>query len=389
MQKYSFNPLLKVFFSKIYLKNKTDFFGSTSCVFMLFILLTGSAISTTIVAQKKDKFIIVLDAGHGGKDPGKKTLKYNEKDIALKIVLKIGKQLALNKNVKVIYTRKTDVFVKLHERARIANKADADLFVSIHCNAHHTQASGTETFVLGEGNTQRNLTIAKAENEVIFLEDDHSEHYERFDPNSPESLIGLTLMQEEYVAQSLLLASLIEKNFVQKDKRKSRGVKQASLLLMHSTYMPSVLIETGFITNEQEGEYLVSKNGQVSVAKSIANAILTYKNKLHLVEDEIIDPIIENPTETNPIIVTQKNIIFKVQLAASNKKIALKSYNFKKMENLSIAKTGKLYRYFSGSTNNYKKIKEIQKKAIKKGHTTAYIVAYKNGKQIPLAEALK
>jgi len=342
-------------------------------------------------AQQKDKFVIVLDAGHGGDDPGKHAKNgYKEKEVALKIVLLLGKQLEKNPDIKIIYTRKTDVFVKLRERARIANKADADLFVSIHCNAHHTQASGTETFVVGEGNTQRNLNIAKEENEVIFLEDDYSENYEGFDPNSPESLIGLTLMQEEYVEQSLLLASLIQNNFTKKLKRKNRGVKQASLWVMHNTYMPSVLIETGFITNKYEGKYLVSSKGQNELSNAIATAILKYKNTLQGVEEEVEVAKPTTPIKTpTKVVVIKKDITFKVQLAASSKSIPLKSYNFKGMQNLSLKKQGKLYKYFSGNTGDYEIAKKIRLKAIKKGYSTAYIVAYKNGERISLSKAIE
>jgi N-acetylmuramoyl-L-alanine amidase len=323
----------------------------------------------------KDKFIIVLDAGHGGSDPGRPTdLGYSEKDIALSLVLKIGKELEKNNSIKVIYTRKTDDFVELHERARIANKADADLFISIHCNAHSSQAHGTETFVVGATNSQRNLNIAKEENEVIFLEDDHAENYEGFDPNSPESIIGLTLMQEEYVDQSILLANLIETNFVKQTKRKSRGVKQASLWVMHNTYMPSVLVETGFITNKKEGAYLNSKKGQEEITTSIVNSILEYKKN--------IDSSSEN------IFIKTDNIIFKVQIAASSKKLPLKSYNFKGLSNLTLEKYGEIYRYYSGNTTDYNEINEIKKLAVKKGYTDCKIVAYKNGNKVNLKSVL-
>lgn len=330
-----------------------------------------------------DKFVIVLDAGHGGHDPGRPTsLGYTEKAIALKIVLKIGKELEKNPNIKVIYTRKTDVFVKLRERARIANKADADLFVSIHCNAHHTQASGTETFVVGVGNTKRNLDIAKEENEVIFLEDDYKENYEGFDPNSPASIIGLTLMQEEYVDQSILLANMIETNFKKLNKRKSRGVKQASLWVMHNTYMPSVLIETGFITNRNEGAYLNSKNGQNEISNSIVASIIEYKNN---VESGSVTPELEDVSDTSLV---YNEIVFKVQLAASSKNLPLKSYNFKGLTDLSKVKQGNLYKYFSGETSDYSVIKKIKETAITKGYTSCFVVAYKNGVKIPLSKVL-
>ena len=291
-----------------------------NCLLLLIgIIFFSSFSSLEDTTPIKDKFVIVLDAGHGGKDPGRPTkLGYTEKAIALKLVLKIGKALEKNPNIKVIYTRKTDVFIELHERARIANKADADLFVSIHCNAHNTQAHGTETFVVGASNSQRNLDIAKEENEVIFLEDDYSENYEGFDPNSPESIIGLTLMQEEYVDQSIMLANLIETNFAKKNKRKSRGVKQASLWVMHNTYMPSVLIETGFITNKKEGAYLNSKKGQEEISNSIVVSILEYKKNINQgsEKDVITQENIANTT-------TYKDVVFKVQLAASSKNLKL------------------------------------------------------------------
>ncbi len=357
---------------------------------ILFILLFAIHlfIGENSFAQQKDKFIIVLDAGHGGHDPGKHSKNgYKEKEVALKIVLLVGKQLEKNADVKIIYTRKTDVFVELRERARIANKADANLFVSIHCNAHHTQAHGTETFVVGEGNTQRNLNIAKEENEVIFLEDNYEENYKGFDPNSPESLIGLTLMQEEYVEQSLLLASLIQNNFTKKLKRKNRGVKQASLWVMHNTYMPSVLIETGFITNKNEGKYLVSAKGQNELSTAIATAIVKYKNTLQGVEEEV-EVVPETPKVTTPKS-KDTNLVFKVQLAAGPKKLALKSYNFKGMQNLSVVQQGKLYKYFSGKTNDYQTVKKIRLNAIKKGYKTCFIVAYKNGERISLSKVIK
>ncbi len=345
------------------------------------IFLSFSTLNTNVLI--KDKFVIVLDAGHGGTDPGRPTkLGYSEKDIALSLVLKIGKELEKNPEFKVIYTRKTDVFVKLRERARIANKADADLFVSIHCNAHNSQAHGTETFVVGEANSQRNLNIAKEENEVIFLEDDHAENYEGFDPSSPESIIGLTLMQEEYIDQSIMLANLIETNFVKKTKRKSRGVKQASLWVMHNTYMPSVLIETGFITNKSEGAYLNSKIGQEEITKSIVNSIFEYKKNIDKGSENMIIDDVDNNEEI------YRNTVFKVQISASSKKLPLKSYNFEGLKDLSLEKSGKLYRYFTGNTDDYKRIQNIKDNAIKKGYTDCIIVAYKNGVKVNLSSVL-
>jgi len=171
------------------------------------------------VHAQEDKFVVVLDAGHGGGDHGNLGNGYKEKDIALNVTLEVGNALEQNKDIKVIYTRKKDVFVELHKRADIANKADADLFVSIHCNSvANPKPYGTETWVLGEKNTTRNFEVAKRENEVIFLEDNYEEHYEGFDPSSPESTIAIGIEQEVYIEQSIILASKNEDNFKNKAK---------------------------------------------------------------------------------------------------------------------------------------------------------------------------
>ncbi len=355
--------------------------------FVLFIvLLTLLSFSKEDSRPFDDKFIVVLDAGHGGKDPGNLGSGYKEKDIALRIVLSIGKELEKNKDIKVIYTRKTDKFLELHERAKIANKADADLFVSIHCNAFHKPVSGTETFVLGLHANQRNFDVAKKENEVIFLEENYDVHYEGFDPNSPESLIGLTLVQEQYLDQSIELASYIESNFNNKLKRKTRGVKQAGFWVLHNTYMPSVLIETGFLTYKKEGAYLNSSKGQKQMSTAIKDAILLYKSNLDQNVGELV--IVENQEEEEPA-TTYKDITFKVQIAASSRKLETKPYNFKGLNTISREKSGSVFKYFHGETSDYNKIKALQIEAKQKGFKSCFIVSYKNGKRISLTEALK
>jgi N-acetylmuramoyl-L-alanine amidase len=353
-------------------------------------------------AQNDNKpFIVVLDAGHGGKDPGRPTnFGYKEKDIALKIVLKIGENLKKHKNIKVIYTRKTDVFIELRQRAKIANKADADLFVSVHCNAHNSQAHGTETYVLGLGKNDSNFRVAKEENEVIFYEDDYETKYEGFDPNSPETLIGLTLMQEDYLDQSILLAQKIQDNFTNRLKRKNRGVKQAVFWVLHNTYMPSVLIETGFITNKTEGDYLNSVEGSSKISKSISDAILDYMSNLNT------DTFIQENTppteevETTPETVksvepnnSPKNsdafIVFKVQIAAGSKKLDTKSYNFNGLNDISRTKSKSIYRYFYGKTSSYDTATALKEEALNKGYKSAFIVAYKNDERIAIKTALK
>jgi len=356
----------------------------------LFVLtITILAVSISVTAQTdSNKFIVVLDAGHGGKDPGKPSKAgYKEKNIALKVVLEVGKILEKYKDIKVIYTRKTDVFIDLFKRGEIANKANADLFVSVHCNAHTSQAYGSETYVLGVHRNKTNFDVAKAENASIFYEDDYEKNYDGFDPNSPESFIGLTLMQEAYLDQSIALASLIQKNFTNKLKRKNRGVKQAGFIVLHQTVMPSVLVETGFITNTTEGKYLNSKKGQVELSKAMANAIISYKKSVeqnfvktkYIIEDETVVP------SDKRII---PNTVFKVQIAASSKKLEPKHYNFNGLSDISRDKEGKLYKYFYGYTSDINKVKEMQKKAKKKGFKSAFIVAYRDGERLSLQKAL-
>tara|TARA_B110000967_G_scaffold197896_1_gene230194 strand:- start:671 stop:1798 length:1128 start_codon:yes stop_codon:yes gene_type:complete len=367
---------------------------------LVLIIILFLGVMTSSSQTNSEPFVVVLDAGHGGKDSGKSTKSgYKEKDIALKIVLKIGENLKKHKNIKVIYTRKTDVFIELRKRASIANKADADLFVSVHCNAHNSQAYGTETFVLGLHRNESNFRIAQEENEVIFFEDNYETNYEGFDPNSPESMIGLTLMQEDYLDQSILLARYIQDNFTYKLKRKNRGVKQAGFWVLHNTYMPSILIETGFITNKKEGYYLNSVAGKNKISKSISDAILDYKSKLNteISLENSSTPITQsssnelerldnNSSDSIPI---DPSIVFKVQIAASSKKLETKPYNFKGLAEISRKKSNKIYRYFYGSTSSYDEIIKLKKIAIAKGYVTAYVVAYKNGQKISIQAALK
>ena len=310
---------------------------SANYILVFIIVIFSTALTSDVSAQSDDnKFVVILDAGHGDGDPGNIGNGYKEKDIALKVVLEVGKALEKDPSFKVIYTRKTDVFLELYERADIANKADADLFVSIHCNSvGNPHPYGTETFVLGAKNSERNFEVAKRENEVIFLEEDYEKNYAGFDPSSPESTIAIGIEQEVYVEQSIVLARKIEDNFVNKAKRKSRGLKQASLLVIRNTYMPSVLVELGFLTNKQEGAYLNSKAGQSKMANSIKEAILSYKKEIDQnVGDSFVNNTSNNETVTTDIIDTESSettltiddVIYKVQIAASSKRIACLLY---------------------------------------------------------------
>ncbi|OEK07681.1 N-acetylmuramoyl-L-alanine amidase [Flavivirga aquatica] len=353
------------------------------------IVLTFSSFVT--LNKQSNKFVVVLDAGHGGHDPGNRGGGYKEKDIALKIVLEVGKQLEKNPNIKVVYTRKKDVFIDLYVRGQIANKANADLFVSVHCNSHNSQAHGTETFVLGTHRNKTNFEVAKKENSVIYLESDYEKNYAGFDPNSPESVMSILLSQEEYLDQSIMLASLIQKKFTNKLKRKNRGVKQAGFIVLHQTVMPSVLVEVGFLTYKKEGAYLNSKKGQTQISNSIIEAVLEYKNGIDksvgnsTAIEETSDQVVNIDTNNN----VEDNIIFKVQIAASSKALEIKPYNFNGLEAISRIKEGNLYKYFYGKATSYEAVKILEEKATEKGYNSTFIVAFKEGKKIALKEALK
>lgn len=352
------------------------------------IVLTFSSFNNEEEAISKKKFIVVLDAGHGGKDPGNLGNGFREKNIALSIALKIGKELEKNPDIKVIYTRKTDVFIELDERPKIANKANADLFVSIHCDSHNTQAYGAGTFVMAIKKMEQNLSVAKKENSVIFLEDNYEEKYGGFNPNSPESLIGSSLIVEEYLDQSILAASFIQKNLVSNLKRKDRKVKQDVFWVLHATFMPSVLIETGFLTNNKEGSYLNSKKGQLEMAREIAKGIIEYKASIDLNFGTFVYDDVES-VSSDEVKLASNNIVFKVQIAASSKVLETKPYNFKGLSDISRVNEGNLYKYFYGCTSDYSETKKLIEEVKLKGYPNSFIVAFKDDKKISLTEALK
>jgi len=223
----------------------------------------------------------VIDAGHGGKDPGNSGKVSKEKDVALKLALKLGQYIEKNMpDVKVIYTRKDDRYLALDERAEIANKNKADLFICIHANSHTTtKPYGTETFIMGTHVDERNLEVAKRENSVILMDENFKERYEGFD-NSPESYILFTLTQSAYVESSLSFARKVEDQFKTKAGRLSRGVKQAGFVVLWRTMMPSVLIEAGFLSNSQEEKFLLTENGQDLIASGIYRAFKEYKSEV-------------------------------------------------------------------------------------------------------------
>ncbi|WP_264524596.1 N-acetylmuramoyl-L-alanine amidase family protein [Flavobacterium sp. N502536] len=347
-------------------------------------------------------FKVTLDAGHGDHDFGAVYSGRIEKNIALAIVLKVGKILEGSPNVHVIYTRKTDVFIDLVERANIANRANSNIFVSIHCNANkNTAADGTETYVMGLSKVASNLEAAKKENSVITLEKDYKRKYEGYDPNSPESMVGMTLMQEEYLDNSISLASKIEDNFDKLGKKlRQGGVKQAPFMVLHKAYMPRVLVETGFVSNPTEGNILNSEEGQNDIAKAIAEAILSYKSEYFgSGTPEIVEakPAKDTSTPAKPKEVENtaavknapKGTFFKVQLIASIKKTPLEPRNFKGLKNVTMLFENNIYKYFYQETSSYDAAKKYLEEAKDKGYGAAFLVATKDGEKISIQDAIK
>ncbi len=364
----------------------------------ILIVIISLFLYGSVLSQNKQTFTIILDAGHGGKDPGNSYHGFVEKEIALKTVLKVGEILEKEKDLKIIYTRKSDVFIELVNRPKIANKVNANLFISIHCNSvKNFGPSGTETFVMGLSRSDMNLEVAKNENSVILLENNYKETYEGFNPKNPESLIGLTLKQEDNLYSSINLATKIQNNFTHNLDRNSRGVKQQPLWVLDAAYMPSVLIELGFLSNIEEGRFLNSDEGQNKMALQIANAIIAYK-KEYFGEEINLTPkskpmdtaVIANQINQKPIaVVVSNDTVYKVQLFASSKKLQLNSAEFKGLKNVSSTFNNNLYKYTYGETSNFDEVFKMQKEAKKTGFTDAYIVATKDGKSSKVNEVAK
>ncbi len=349
---------------------------------------------------------VVIDAGHGGKDPGAMGSKYFEKDIVLDIALKLGKYIKENlSDVKVIYTRESDVFIPLHERAEIANKNQADVFISIHCNSNPSKNPfGTETYAMGLTKAADNLEVAKRENSVILIEENINNKYQGFD-NSPESYIMLSLMQNTYRDQSITLASYIQNEFKEKANRTDRGVKQAGFLVLWQTAMPSVLVESGFLSNTEEEKFLSSSKGQDYIASSIFRAFRDYKNMIEhksifiynrtAITTGKMDSV---PTKYEPVTVSistpapvQKDTavsgFFMVQISSSLKSIPLNSKLFKGVQNIMEHKVAERYKYTVGNKSNFKEILEYLN-VMKKIFPDAFVVGSINGKIVPAKEVL-
>lgn len=358
---------------------------------------------------KKTISTVVIDPGHGGKDPGAVTKRVREKDIVLAIALKVGEYIKQNlPDVKVIYTRSTDVFVPLEQRAEIANKNQADLFISIHANkTDHSAPRGAETFAMGLSRVDQNLEVAKKENAAILYEDNYEEKY-GYDPNSAESYIIFSYVQNTYLHQSLDFANSIQHEFTNTAKRANRGVKQAGFLVLWKTAMPGVLIEAGFISNPDEEKYLASERGQTQIATSIYRAFKNYKQQIESrsyygnseplkedtsgkvvadadTKDTILteDSLTEQPQTSNK----KEDIEFSIQISASKSPLSTNSSFFKGLKNIETFRSSTGYKYAVGRKKTYSEIIEYSK-VVKNYFPDAFIIALRNGKIIPLKEAL-
>lgn len=352
------------------------------------------------------EYVVVIDAGHGGRDPGAVGKKAREKDINLNVALKLGSLIEKNcPQTRVIYTRKKDVFVSLEKRANIANNAKADLFISIHTNAlpKGKIARGTETYTLGMARADENLEVAKRENSVILVEENYEEHYAGFNPKSSESYIMFEFMQDKYMEQSVSLAKLIQGQFKSHARRIDKGVHQAGFLVLRATSMPSVLIELGYISTPDEERYLSSETGCQALSQSIYNAFIKYKdgkkdNPTTTTKQSPTPPAqVQQPekkeTSTPASNAPQGGVkktekpIFKIQILTSSQMLAEKDRKLKGMKAV-YYKEGNLYKYTYGETTDYNEIVRM-KKVIENKFKDAFIIAFKNGKKMNLQEAIK
>ncbi|WP_417603429.1 N-acetylmuramoyl-L-alanine amidase family protein [Owenweeksia hongkongensis] len=390
-----------------------------SIVFIILsaLMLTGIT-AYAQPSQKEGVHTVVIDAGHGGHDPGNlgtRRYKTTEKDIALLVALKVGSYIQENfKDVKVIYTRSTDVFVDLQERAKIANRAEADLFISIHCDAFtKSSVSGATSLVMGQNHDDDNLRVAMRENSVIYLEENYEEKYEGFDPNNPSSYIAFSVYQGAFMLQSVSFAQKVQDQFRTRVGRKDRGVKQQPLMVTKMAVMPSVLIELGFLTNPTEEDFLNSEKGQSYMASAIYRAFKEYKEEreqFHLEIAPATPPVQTKPAPTpvQPKIGTEnksvektpsseptikqvdtKEVYYCVQLATSGIKKELFPQNFKGVEGVRFYEDGGLYKYIVGQTTNLKTAEALKMKMKDAGFKDAFVVALADGNRISISEASK
>jgi len=366
---------------------------------LIIILLAPLQVTQAATAQP---FTVVIDAGHGGKDPGALGSIVREKDIILDVALRVGQLIARqHPTVKIIYTRSTDVFIPLQQRADIANKANANLFISIHADySENKLAKGPTCYTLGPNRSKDNFEIAKRENSVILLEDNYKQRYEGFDPNSAESYIMFEFMQDNYMTKSIELASMIQKNFKQAG-RSTKGVRQDVFLVLRNTSMPSVLVELGFVTNREEELYLKSDTGKNELAEGIAKAFTEFKTAYERkngvqasmpARNESISVVADTPIApvklvTSDVVLSDNSIQFSVQLLTVPSKLSAKDKRLKGYTLDFYTEKGS-YKYTLGSYTDFDSANAACAK-LHKEFPDAFVVAFKNGKRIPANDARK
>lgn len=350
------------------------------------------------------EFIVVIDAGHGGHDPGALGKISKEKDINLKVALKLGKLIRNNcPDVKVVYTRERDVFIPLDRRSEIANNAKADLFISIHTNAlaKNRTAKGASTWTLGLAKSDDNLEVAKRENAVILYENDYETRYAGFNPNSSESYIIFEFMQDKYMSQSVRLASLVQRQFRTTCKRVDQGVHQAGFLVLKASAMPSILIELGFISTPEEERYLNSEEGSNTLANGIYNAFLIYKNeqgsrttgKQPEPRAAASDPSPAEtaaPAETTPAPrreATGEGLVFKIQFLTSDRLLKPNDKRLKGLKGVEHYRENGIYKYTCGASPDYNQVLRTRRSVTPLFHD-AFIIAFKNGKKVNVNAAI-
>ncbi len=373
------------------------------CALLIGILLVASSMPKEKNAPAVSR--IVIDAGHGGKDPGNLgtgRYKTTEKAIALKVALLVGGYIEKAfPDVEVLYTRDDDTFVPLHERTKFANAKGADLFISVHCDAFTREgANGSGSYVMGDAKTEANLRMAQRENNAILLEEDRDENYGGIDPTSPEGLIELSLRQNTHIKQSLKFAQTVQDQIRERVGRTDRGVKQAPFWVICYTTMPSVLIELGFLTNKEEEDFLQSTQGQEYIASAIYRAFKEYKVQLESIESNMAGAEVEedrpkdsgnaSSAEADTKTLEKGAVTFKVQLLSSSTQVALEPKNFEGLENVIEYRDNDIYKYLYGAATTYDGAKNLQKDARKQGFRGAFVIAFDDqNKRIALEEAIK
>jgi len=381
--------------------------------FLLFALF--AFFNTQAFPQVKDGISkIVIDAGHGGEDPGALGSKGKEKDVTLIVALELGKLITENcPDVEVIYTRKTDVFIPLYNRSKIANDKHADLFISIHCNSSDNKsANGVETFVMGLHKTESNLEVARKENAAMLLEKDYKNTYGDFNPNSPESYVIFSLYSNAYLESSVQLASKVQKNLLKCTHFRDRQVQQAGFWVLHKVAMPSILVELGFISNKNEEAQLLDPTFQKALAASLCNAFIEYKSQVEgntaslISVPETKKPKIEEPVPAKPEkkaettevpdlkpidepeTKVESGVVFKVQIFALPDKLGPNDPKYAGLKNVDKYFEGNLWKYTVGCEKKFSDIQGVLK-TTKEKFPDAFVIAFKDGKKIPVPEARK